>query len=177
MKNYSLHEASTMNFSLYIKNIKALASVAKYQPSDTNVLHDMSSFLKALHVDFDDEDPVLYDVPSCSLLELKGTTHKITLTYQELNALVTECTDNIQEETLLYFLFTRFTSYTHRHPRKFRNNFLAFISFALDDIDQFQYIINEITRLNNNETYNQDLIYLQNIVNPKIKNKEGLDIL
>ena len=141
MKNYALHEASTMNFSLYTKNLKVLSKVASYQPCETNVFRDVSGFLNSVYVDrAEDGTPILYDVPSCSIMELKGPSSTVPFSFHMFSLLLEECMDDVSDKTLLYYLHTRFIAFSKKYPRRFINNFLGFIFFAFKDPSQLRLI-------------------------------------
>ena len=56
IKNYAIHEASTMSFTLYHRNLLSLFMIAKYQPCETNVFNDISGYLDNIYVDVDTMD-------------------------------------------------------------------------------------------------------------------------
>jgi hypothetical protein len=156
-----------MSLSLYVDNIKKLSDIGKYQPRESSLINEVTGYLNSLHVDFDGEDPVLYDVPSCSIIELRGGVKKIPIPHLLLNELITESRYNIREDTLLYFTWTRFVAYSARHPMKYRNNFLGFIHYMLQTPGQLSYVTNKINSLpaEAKDIYQQDLRELESIFN------------
>lgn len=133
MKNYLIHEISTMNFSLYHDNMAMLYNVAKYQPSETSVFDDMSGYLDNVHIEQCGGAPVIYDVPSCFFTELRGHPRELGLSFDFFNFLLMESVDFFEELSALYFLHKRYEEYRQEHSRMFSKQFLLFIEYVVTD--------------------------------------------
>lgn len=135
-KNYILHEASTMTLSIYIKNIELLSKIGTFQPKEHNIINDMSTYLNNIHVDYDDDIPTIYDVPNCSIFELRGVGKRIDLSSTEMNSLLIEAMEYMEEGNLLHLIKQTYESFCRRFPKKYKNNIIGYLSYIFDDKNQ-----------------------------------------
>ena len=165
IKNYAIHEASTMSFTLYHRNLLSLFMIAKYQPCETNVFNDISGYLDNIYIDVDGPAPVLYDIPSCNFTELRGKPKSLVLPPQLLNKLLLECADIMQKESTLYLIYLRYVAFTRRNARQFHNQFLMYIRFMLKDISEMRSLRFQAATLDiSQESLSRDIELLEKVI-------------
>jgi hypothetical protein len=152
IKNYKEHEQMTVNLSYSLNNMAMLRRIAAFQPHGIEVTQDTSGYLHALHVDYDDETPTLYDIPSCSMMELRGEVTDIELTHGQLNQIITTAVGEAHDFSLIGLLFDDYRKYCKSHPRLFINNFLGYMETHFVENNKFTVIQAIID--NHGPTYN-----------------------
>ena len=120
LKNYTQHEQMTANLSYSLKNMDMLRRIAKFQPQGMEVSQDTTSYLDALQVDFSEGGmPTLYDVPSCSITELRDDGEDCTFNREEMNNLLLVTACDADENTLVMILFDDYSEFilaNHKSP-------------------------------------------------------------
>ena len=150
-----------MNFTLYTKNMQALSKVAKFQPCESNIFKDISSSLNAIYVDFDEEkgEEVLYDVPTCSIMELRGGITHVKIPIRLWGQLIYDHIPSVQDDTLLYYFYSTYLTYCRLHPNKFKDNFLGYITYVLSNDTPYEDLLIYIESLlpEDSITFHEDL--------------------
>jgi hypothetical protein len=134
LKNYVDHEQATMHLSLSIQNIEMLRSVGQYQPSEFKVIKDMTGYLHAMHVDYDNDGvPTLYDIPSCSIIELRRPLVAICLEIDCLNLLQMYAIKDVDDNCLLKWMHDAFLTDVRDFPRKWTGKFMSHVLHCVLD--------------------------------------------
>lgn len=105
--------------SLYLHNMAIFYLRSTDQPSDTLPGKSFTDYFKCLHVEPADEDegeenPILYDIPSANVIELRGEHQVVMLGKKYINYLLADNSD------------------LYNSPTQFRNNMLGYITFVFD---------------------------------------------
>ncbi len=89
IKNYCTHETSVLNMMLQLDNFIKLKDIGMYQPIDKSTIFDTTRYLQSIHIDYDNDIPTIYDVPSCPIIELRGHPNRVHLQSEAFNIYVT----------------------------------------------------------------------------------------
>ena len=89
---------------LQLDNFLKLKDIGMYQPVDKSTIFDTTRYLQSIHIDYDNDIPTIYDVPSCPIIELRGHPIKVHLQSEELNMLLDYVISDCAEKTLLHSL-------------------------------------------------------------------------
>ena len=127
IKNYCLHEESTMTMSLYVLSIQKLNNIGFYQA--TGSMKDIGKVLSNLHVDYDYNDvPTIYDVPCCSIIELRGERKTISIPRKWMNLMLDHVITGLDKNSALYHVGQLYLNHIGRH-NKFKFDILGYMAF------------------------------------------------
>lgn len=102
MKNYTTHERTTMSGCLYLTNVAKFEQLSRLHPVNSLPYQSLSSYVASIHVEPPEETgedrTILYDVPSCNVIELRGVPFEVTLSAQDINYLLADNIDICHEE-------------------------------------------------------------------------------
>ena len=140
IKNFVEHESIEMEMLLSIPMMDKLNAMATYQPTNCAPKH-LDSLLKKVFVDLepagpdmDDVDPLLYEIDSAAVLELKGESHTYPMSQEHFNLLLyTAAADVEDESTLLHVLNGLYRTFQHDHPRTHIRDFSGFIMYMFNE--------------------------------------------
>jgi len=135
IKNYTAHEQITVNTSYSLRNIEMLRKIAIYQPAEHQVCQNITAYLHALHVDYEEDGtPTLYDVPSCNMMEFRGDATKKTLSKNELNYLFVKAMEDVDSHSLLALLYKEYLLFCRKHPRMYLRNITGYLNSVFSDV-------------------------------------------
>ena len=118
---------------LQLENLSKLKDIGLYQPCDKSTIFETTKFLQSIHVDYDNDIPCLYDVPSCPIIELRGNSFQINLKNEDMNMLLDYDINYCTEDTLLHFLSISYQIYVRKYPFKYRRKLLEFSTFKIKE--------------------------------------------
>jgi hypothetical protein len=138
MKNYNTHERTTMSGTLYLDNVVKFQSLSKLQPVNGLPFQSLSSYITSIHVEppaeTGEDRTILYDVPSSNVIEFRGMSIGITLTYEDINYLLADNIDLCYEEgfSVLKLIMVGYKSHVAKYPLQFKNDILGYMRYLLD---------------------------------------------
>jgi hypothetical protein len=142
-----------------------LRQVAKYQPAECQVSQDTTSYLQALHVDYEEDGtPTLYDVAATSIIELRGDESMLEMNHKFMNLLLWNAVEEVSDDTLLGLLYKEFVGLCSNKKFKFKRMFLHYLESLFEDPVQLLRIQNDIINsfnLNPHDDYDMDSIKLK----------------
>jgi hypothetical protein len=148
---------------LYLSNIKKLHKVGSFQLQDS--AFDISDYLSGIHVDYDDDDvPTIYDIPCCSIIELRGKKTSITVPRRIMNLLLDRAITDVDENSLLHYVCALYTSNVVRSNR-FKFDLLGYISFMFSKPSELKKLTDVIkcVDLEFKESFESDLEELKRL--------------
>jgi hypothetical protein len=145
IKNYSKHEQMTAHLSYSLQNMTMLRRVAKYQPAEYQVSQETTSYLRSLHVDYEEDGtPTLYDVPSSSIIELRGQESMLEISHKFMNHLLTNAVGEVVDHSLLAYLYKEFERFSKMKTFKLKDRFLNYLESIFEDPQQLLRIQHDI---------------------------------
>jgi hypothetical protein len=134
MKNYNTHERTTMSGSLYLKNVVKFESLCRLHPVNGLPFQSLSSYVTSIHVEppeaTGEDRTILYDVPSSNVIELRGSSFNVVLSYEEINYLLADNVDLCNEDgvTVLKLIMIGHRDRCVRTPQwRYKDDVLGFI--------------------------------------------------
>jgi hypothetical protein len=121
MKNYDIHERSTMSSTLYLENVDKFHSLCRLHPTNGLPFQSLSDYISSLHIEppaeTGEDRTILYDIPSSNVMELRGVPFDVTLSTQDINYLLEDNVDICHEEgfSVLKLIMIKFLSNTTRN--------------------------------------------------------------
>jgi hypothetical protein len=121
MKNYDIHERSTMSSTLYLENVDKFHSLCRLHPTNGLPFQSLSDYISSLHIEppaeTGEDRTILYDIPSSNVMELRGVLFDVTLSTQDINYLLEDNVDICHEEgfSVLKLIMIKFLSNTTRN--------------------------------------------------------------
>lgn len=137
IKNYLEHEKITLQMSLEFKDVDSLRNMSTYQPSNLRK-KGIDQYLSALYVDNDPDSngspPILFEVSSSAILEIRGEGKTHDLSLQEINFLFTTAAQDVEDNnSIIKMLFIKFQEHLEDGDGSYANNFIAFIAHHLQE--------------------------------------------
>ena len=171
MKNYTEHEQFTLSFSTSFKNLDMMRGIGEYVSPEVSVLNGLVNYMRNVHVDFDDGVPHIYDVPHCSIIELRGEEYTMALSRRQLHLLLMDIFDAVvamDEWSILQELFKCYTKHMKAHPRcSFVFDIVGFMQTQLDEASEEDDIMTYVESLDQTEDYKdicrQDCDFLREV--------------
>lgn len=138
MKNYAEHERIIMQMSLNLNDIDSLSAMNTGQPSnmkDKSMDHYLKPIFANNEPDSDGSPPILYEISSSGIMELKGTPHRQDMSLSDFNSLLIAAANDIidNEDCAIVFFYNRYQIHMAAHPRSFVNDFCGFIAHDLSN--------------------------------------------
>ena len=158
MKNYNTHERTTMSGSIYLDNVVRFHSLCRFQPINGLPFHSLSSYISSINIEHEsgEKKATLYDIPSSNVIEFRGSTVEVMLTFTDINYLLAENVDILYGDgaSVLKFIMAGFYEYCSNHPDRFKDNMLGYIKYLLDGSNPADYkrvLGNPIRRLRSSD--------------------------
>lgn len=167
MENFARKEQCIYNFSLSIDNIEKLRGIATYVPKELSVTDKLTNYLHGIHVDYDGDTPHIYDVPNCSLMELRGNCVLKKICNRHLHGILMDMKQFVEADeptSLLHHLYDSYDIEMDLHPRsKYKYDFVAFIEnqISLTDEMSIQKILEEGGDTPKKRSWEADLAFLE----------------
>lgn len=163
-----------MSIGLYMKNIEVMSSLGTFQPKDSEILRDITHYLHSIHVEFINGEPILHDIPTSSIIELRGVPGLIELTKSQLNDMLVTWMQhsawvNAKRNfpNLIYYLYRRFTTLTHAKKIPPAMSFLDYSTIHLfQNSVEMNIIKSYISKIREHlvkKNYENDLEYLKSL--------------
>jgi hypothetical protein len=143
MKNFQEYEQHIFQFSLSFENMENIANVGKYLPPELSIVDGLVEYMHNIHLDYDlspdeeEEIPTLYDIPSCNLIELRGTQHERKMTNREMHYLLMERKHDVQsdsQDSFLNWLYDLYDDHMDEHPRSlYKYDIFDFFHYCFHD--------------------------------------------
>ena len=165
MKNYCTHESSKINMILHLENLTKLKDIGLYQPCDKSTIFETTQFLQSIHVDYENDKPCLYDVPSCPIIELRGNSKQLHLKKDDVNMLLDYVISDCTENTLLHSLSVSYQNYVRKFPLRYKKKILEFIAFKIKEKTEINKWRSELKCIIQLKEFDSDLKYLIRIAN------------
>jgi len=178
MKNYIEKESIFMETAIKITEMESVNNLQKFLPSNIKTMKNISSFLKKIHIDFDEDDRAeIIDIDSSNILHFYGEKK-----YESLNSLLFSYilyntleypSLNAPEDSLLARLFIEWKSGTgSKKPEAFLNflkrNFNRLTPTTNNSVySRFNKIILDMTDQFNQDTFRADFEFLTNCFSPE----------
>lgn len=156
IKNYCIHESSVMNMILELDNLLKLKDIGIYQPGDKSTIFDTTRFLQSIYIDYDNDVPCIYDIPSCPIIELRGQTIRLNLKIEDINMLLDYTISDCAEKTLLNLLASSYQRHARQYPQRFRNKLFQFFTFKISEDKEIKKWRGEIKDNNQREIFDND---------------------
>jgi hypothetical protein len=175
MKNYSTHERTTMTGTLYLGNVVKFHQFCRLQPVNGLPIQSLSSYISSIHVEPPEETgedrTILYDIPSCNVIEFRGVPFEVTLSSSDINNLLIDNVDICYEEgtfSAMKLILLGYNSHRLRSNRFQNNNVLGYMKYLLDGTnpDAFRRVIGNYERRQDADTRKQcadDLAILRSL--------------
>ena len=176
MKNYNTHERTTMSGTLYLNNVVKFHSLCRLQPVNGLPFPSLSSYVRSIHVEPPSEGEdrtVIYDIPSCNAIELRGSPFDVILSSQDINYLLAENIDICYQQegfSVLKLFLIGFEDYRTKHPLHFKDDRLGYMKYLLDGSNPNAYrkVIGNFQRrlrgVDERRRCEDDLVILKNLV-------------
>ena len=119
IKNYSQSEIVVMETSFNFEGIALHEKLSKCQPRYSTVVKSMKEYLDNIYVDFNLGRPMMFDIQSNSVIEMRGQYGKSMVLYdRSMVSLLKDCMVDIVEDQTDCLLFTLWLDYLNKLKRK-----------------------------------------------------------
>ena len=168
IKNYSQSEIVVMETSSNFEGIALHEKLSKCQPRHSAVVKSMKEYLENIYVDFNLGRPMMFDIQSNSVIEMRGLYGKSMVLYDcSMVSLLKDCMVDIVEDQTDCLLFTLWLDYLNKLKRKRKQqsdyHFYDFIGeiFSVENL-HVPYLdgINEIDDEDIKQAHTADYNYL-----------------
>jgi hypothetical protein len=148
MKNYNVHERTTMSGCVYLDNVVKFASMCQLQPVNGLPFQSLGSILRSIHAEppeeTQDDRTTLYDIPSSNVIELRGDAFELTLGRHEINHLLEDNLDVCNEEghSALQVILRAYKGHMVKYPTsEYDDDILGYIRRLLNNPHRYDKII------------------------------------
>lgn len=153
MKNYNIHERTTMAGTLYLKNVLKFHTLCHLQPVNGLPFQSLSSYVTSIHVEppheTGEDRTILYDVPSSNVIELRGSPFDVELSYEDINYLLLDNIDLCDEEgfSVLKLVMQSYRYSCNRYSEwQFKGNVLGYVRHLFDNAAAYRRVIGNFQR-------------------------------
>lgn len=140
MKNYNIHERTTMSGSIYLDNVVKFESMCQMQPVNGLPFQSLGTILQSIHCEPPEDDEAegdrttLYDIPTSNVIEFRGDVTEIILDRDDLNYLLEDNVDICLDEgySALQVMMRAYIRFIRSNPGRYNNDMLGHMKYVLD---------------------------------------------